>query len=96
MIIDKDGNVTIITQEKSTIPELIKKINLSVLRPVKLPDILEFLELSNKHRSNKLSFVVVTEQANHNEMPNEIVVVPTLHEANDIIEMEEIERDLGF
>lgn len=110
MIIDKDGSVTIITQEKSTIPELIKKIeseysrfkndnlviNLSVLREVKLQDILEFLELSNRHRANKLSFVIVTEQANHNEMPNEIVVVPTLHEANDIIEMEEIERDLGF
>jgi hypothetical protein len=29
-------------------------------------------------------------------MPDEIVVVPTLQEAYDIIEMEEIERDLGF
>jgi len=29
-------------------------------------------------------------------MPDEIVVVPTMQEAYDIIEMEEIERDLGF
>ena len=28
--------------------------------------------------------------------PDEIVVVPTIHEAYDIIEMEDIERDLGF
>ncbi len=29
-------------------------------------------------------------------MPDEIVVVPTMQEAYDIIEMEDIERDLGF
>lgn len=110
MIIDRDGNVTIITQEKSSIVELIKKINadynkfqkynlvvnLSSINIISLQDILEFLELSNRHRSKKLSFVIVTENANHDEMPNELIVVPTLHEANDIIEMEEIERDLGF
>jgi len=30
------------------------------------------------------------------DTPEEIVVVPTLQEAFDIIEMEEMERDLGF
>ena len=30
------------------------------------------------------------------EVPEEIIVVPTLQEARDIIEMEEIERDLGI
>jgi len=30
------------------------------------------------------------------EMPDEIVVVPTTQEAYDIIAMEDIERDLGF
>jgi hypothetical protein len=29
-------------------------------------------------------------------VPDEMVVVPTVLEAHDIIEMEEIERDLGF
>jgi hypothetical protein len=29
-------------------------------------------------------------------IPDEIMVVPTLLEAQDVIEMEEIERDLGF
>jgi len=110
MIFDKDGNITIIIQEKSTIVELVKKlyatypkfkndnviVNLSVMNKVTLQDIVEFLEISNQHRHAKHSFVIVTDKANLNEMPDEIVVVPTLKEAYDIIEMEEMERDLGF
>ena len=110
MIIDQDDNLTIITQETSKIPDLVKKIqeaypkfkndnvivNLSVLGSVSLQDIIEFLEVSNKHRRAKHSFVIVTDKANLDVMPDEIVVVPTIQEAYDIIEMEEMERDLGF
>ena len=110
MIFNKDGNTTTITQEKASIIELVKKIevlyerfkndniivSLTTLDKVTLQDIVEFLQLSNKHRSAKHSFVIVTDKANLNETPDEIVVVPTLQEAYDIIEMEEIERDLGF
>jgi hypothetical protein len=32
----------------------------------------------------------------YNAIPNTLHVVPSLQEAHDIIEMEEIERDLGF
>ena len=66
------------------------------MNKVTLQDIVEFLEISNQHRHAKHSFVIVTDKANLNEMPDEIVVVPTLKEAYDIIEMEEMERDLGF
>ena len=38
----------------------------------------------------------MSDKADLDQMPDEIVVVPTLHEAYDIIEMEDIERDLGF
>lgn len=110
MIFDKDGTTTIIIQEKSTIVELVKKlqatypkfkndnviVNLSVMNKVTLQDIIEFLEISNMHRHAKHSFVIVTDKANLDEMPDELVVVPTLKEAYDIIEMEEMERDLGF
>ena len=110
MIFDKDDNITIIIQEKSTIVELVKKmqstypkfkndnliVNLSVMTQVTLQDIVEFLDLSNQHRDAKHSFVIVTDKANLDEMPDELVVVPTLKEAYDIIEMEEMERDLGF
>lgn len=110
MIIDKDGNTTIITQEKASIIELVKKIdilydrfknnniivNITKLDDVKLSDIVEFLQLSNKHRKAKHSFVIVSSTANLDEMPDEIIVVPTTKEAFDVIEMEVMERDLGF
>ncbi len=110
MIIDKDGNTTIVTQEKSSVVELVKKlsasydsfknnniiVNLTTLDKVTLPEIVEFLQISNTHRKAKHSFVIVTNKANLDEMPDEIIVVPTTQEAYDIIEMEEMERDLGF
>ncbi len=63
---------------------------------VQLQDILSFLLLSNTHRKSKKSFVIVVKDFDFNEVPDEMVVVPTALEAHDIIEMEEIERDLGF
>jgi hypothetical protein len=110
MIIDKDGNITIITQEKTSVIELVKKldvvynrfkndnliVSLTSLKPIPFEQIIEFLRLSNSHRKSKHSFVIVSDKVNLDEMPDEIVVVPTMQEAYDIIEMEEIERDLGF
>ena len=57
---------------------------------------LHFLELSNKHRATKQSFVIINKALSTDQIPEELMVVPTLQEAQDIIEMEEIERDLGF
>lgn len=110
MIFDKDGNITIITQENESTIEMVKKIevlyerykndnivvNLTSLHKITLPEIVEFLQISNTHRRAKHSFVIVTSRINLDETPDEIVVVPTMQEAYDIIEMEEIERDLGF
>tara|TARA_R110002050_G_scaffold296752_1_gene457091 strand:- start:3090 stop:3422 length:333 start_codon:yes stop_codon:yes gene_type:complete len=110
MIIDQDGNISIITQEKATIVELVKKLQslypkfknnniiiaLTTLNTLGLQDIVEFLQLSNTHRASKHSFVIVTDKIDLDLVPDEIVVVPTVQEAYDIIEMEEMERDLGF
>ena len=63
---------------------------------VTLDAILSFLSLSDKHRKSKKSFVIVVSDFDFTEVPDEMVVVPTILEAHDIIEMEEIERDLGF
>ena len=38
--------------------------------------------------------MLVTGKVPYDEVPDEICVVPTIQEARDIIEMEEIERDL--
>ena len=110
MIVSQDGNISIFTQENATIVELVKKIeslyqkhkndnfivSLSTFNPLSTQDILEFLELSNIHRAKKHSFVIVSDKLNFDEIPDEIVVVPTAQEAYDIIEMEEMERDLDF
>ena len=55
-----------------------------------------FLELNNQHRENGTSFVIVCEHIDVDKLPEELNVVPTLTEAEDTIEMEAIERDLGF
>ena len=110
MIFDKNGNVSIITQETVSIIELAKKlqaiyprfqkdnivVNLTTLKQLKTEDLLEFLHLSNQHRNKEHSFVIVSAKIDIDEVPDELVVVPTLQEAYDIIEMEEIERDLGL
>lgn len=58
--------------------------------------ILLFLEISNLHRSQKKSFVIVNKSINIEGIPEELILVPTLLEAGDIIGMEELERELGF
>ena len=55
-----------------------------------LTDIIE--ELSTKDHS--LILVVLPEQ--YSNLPEDWIVVPSLGEAMDFIEMERIERDLGF
>ncbi|WP_242086993.1 ribonuclease Z [Aestuariivivens sediminis] len=110
MILDQNENISLITQEKASIIELVKKIQtvypkiknnnviitLTSIKKIHTRDIIEFLQLSNTHRAAKHSFVIVTDKIDLDEIPDEIVVVPTIQEAYDIIEMEEIERDLGF
>lgn len=61
-----------------------------------LEELLSFLDLSNQHRKNKHSFVIVNDAINIDRVPEELVVVPSLLEAEDMIQMEEIERELGF
>lgn len=61
-----------------------------------LEQLIAFLKLSNDQRADKKSFVFVNAGIDYDLIPDEMVVVPTLQEAEDIIQMEEIERDLGF
>ncbi|HUH26518.1 MAG TPA: hypothetical protein VLY87_07810 [Flavobacterium sp.] len=57
--------------------------------------VLLFEETAREQMTNKKSFVIVAD-IDFDEIDDAIIVVPTLQEAFDIIEMEEIERDLGF
>ena len=55
-----------------------------------------FSELATIFRKYNNSFVIVNNQINLNEIPDDILVVPSLQEAEDIVEMETIERELGM
>ena len=110
MILDQKGNTSIITQEKATVIELVKKLQtlypkfknnniivaLTGLQAFTKGDIVEFLQISRTHRAAKHSFVVVSDKIDLDVVPDDIIVVPTTQEAFDIIEMEDMERDLGF
>jgi hypothetical protein len=110
MILDSSNGMVTITQQSESISDLVGQMNesyikfkndniivmLSGFKTVMLDDILQFLLLSTTHRSKKHSFVIVTDKFNLNDAPDELIIVPTLQEAIDIIEMEEMERDLGF
>ncbi len=110
MIFDQDDTTTIIFQEDISIQEFLKNlskgypkvkndniiVNLFSFADLTAGDILEFLQISNAHRGLKKSFVLVTDKVSFEEVPEEICVVPTIQEAKDIIEMEEIERDLDI
>ena len=108
MIFDKEGNTTIVYQENIALNTFLENleggyqkvqddhliINLFTFDSLSTGDLLEFLNLSNTHRARRKSFVLVTKNVPYDEIPDEICVVPTVQEARDIIEMEEIERDL--
>lgn len=110
MVFNSTGNITIISQEDISFVGFIKNlndayskiknnhiiVNLFSFNEVSASDIMEFLEISNKHRSSNKSFVLVTDKVTYDDAPEEICVVPTIQEAKDIIEMEDIERDLGI
>ena len=64
----------------------------TTLRP---SEVIPFESLAVLQKKQKKSFVIVAD-IDFDEVSEEIIVVPTLQEGFDIIEMEEIERDLGF
>lgn len=110
MKVDKKGHTTIIKETKGDIVWFLENlthefhnfkndnliIDVSHDKNVILNDLLNFKDLANQHKNAKKSFVIVAENIDFNDVPEYIHIVPSLLEAHDIIEMEEIERDLGF
>ncbi|WP_121965159.1 ribonuclease Z [Myroides sp. N17-2] len=60
-------------------------------------DIEQFESLAVQHmeEANK-SFIIVIESIDFNEFDGDLIIAPSLQEAHDLIEMDEIQRDLGF
>ena len=110
MIFDKEGTITIVFQEKTSLSTFLKNlqkaypkikhdniiVNLFSFDNLTSGNLLEFLQLSTAHKGSGKSFVLVSRKISYDEVPQEITLVPSIQEAKDIIEMEEIERDLGI
>ncbi len=110
MIIEKEEDIILITSDEIAVSDffiVFKEkysnfeganviIDFSGLKGVNTENLSFFLEFSEKHRNDGTSFVVVVNGVDFDSLPEEIMIVPTLQEAKDIVEMEKIERDLGF
>ncbi len=110
MKVEQKGHTTIIRNTKGSTAEFYQKLNseynsfktqniiidLSPDKELTIEDVKLFTELSGNHIKLKKSLVLVSNSVNFNNVPKSITLVPTILEAHDIIEIEEIERDLGF
>jgi len=85
-----------VTHEYKTFEKHNMIIDLSMHKDLTVKAINSFLPLSKTHRKAKKSFVIVADGVDFNEVSDKLLLVPSMLEAHDIIDMEEIERDLGF
>jgi len=110
MKVDKKEHTTIIKETKGDVQLFLDTIlneyhnfkndnlilDVSHDKKVSITDLLPFKKLAKQHKDAKKSLVIVAENINFNDVPDFLHIVPSVLEAHDIIEMEEIERDLGF
>jgi hypothetical protein len=85
-----------VTHEYKTFEKHNMIVDLSLHKDLTVKAIDSFLPLSKTHRKAKKSFVIVADGVDFNEVSDKLLLVPSMLEAHDIIDMEEIERDLGF
>ena len=85
-----------LTHEHKTFEKRNLIIDITSDKSLTMKTVNQFKPLSKIHRNGKKSFVIVAAGIDFTVVPDALVVVPTLLEAHDMIEMEEIERDLGF
>ncbi|MBS9774062.1 MAG: hypothetical protein KGV59_02740 [Tenacibaculum sp.] len=110
MNIEKKNNYTLITTNNNSFDDFLSSFkekhteienkNIIIQISDKLnvigKDIFVLLEHAKVHQQNGTTFVVVLKNVDVDEFPETFNIVPTLQEAEDVLEMEEIQRDLGF
>ncbi len=90
---------SLITNLNNQLDELILQntiIDISTYRNLTTKDFNTFFGISKAYKKAKKSLVIVVSDFDFDTISDKINLVPTMQEAHDIIEMEEIERDLGF
>lgn len=110
MIIEEKGNYLHISSDDDTLNDFInsfkeehsilenKNLIISISDNFKATEenIFVFFKYAQLHKENGTTFVIVCNNLNVDNFPEEFNIVPTLQEAEDVLEMENIERDLGF
>ncbi len=71
-------------------------IDFSVFKHTNNEDFLLFLPIATHKLENGTSFVIISEEIDIDDLPDELIIVPSKQEAIDIIEMDAISRDLEF
>ena len=71
-------------------------LDLSEFNSLNKEDFLLFLSIADEKKENGTSFAIVNSIANVDDYPESFNIAPTITEAEDILEMEAIERELGF
>lgn len=110
MILETTTNYTLITSDENTFSDFyanFKKqhadletahiiVQLSEKLNTSKEEILLFLGIAAQHKKNSTSFVLIIDTISIEDFPEDFNIVPTLEEAADIVEIEAIERELGF
>ena len=110
MKVDQKEHTTIIKDTQNDVEAFVAKIvneyhvfqhqniilDLSHNASLTIADLDHCKELVKMHKKGKKSLIIVMDSVDFNKVPNLFAVVPSLLEAHDMIEMDEIERDLGF
>jgi len=110
MKIDKKEKYTLITSNESSFKDFYAEFsshksdfeneNLIVLLldsyNTKNNEVSMFLDYADEKKDNGTSFVIVDTNVDIDDFPETFNITPTLQEAEDVIDMETIERELGF
>ena len=110
MKVEHKGHTTIIKDTESNYLQFVEKLtsqynsfkdtnlilDITHDKSVDFTSLKNFTDLTKTHKKNKKSLVIVAAKIDFNKVPSKLQVVPSRLEAHDLIEMDEIERDLGF
>lgn len=86
---------TVFLSRTNEISETHLFLNLLNTFPISVNELEKFAKFSKQQKENEKSFVLITNAVEIDDFEDETLsVVPTLIEAEDVLEMDEIERDL--
>jgi hypothetical protein len=108
MIVEKKENYTLISSDEDSFSDFYtsflklekdckeEHLVLQISNNINITEEEFSLFLVNIKKEPGKSFIIVYNSVNIDDLPQNFNIVPTLLEAEDILEMEAIERELGF